>query len=82
MGTAKHLIGRLLNPALAMLNPSPPKRKTKRGAMIGTIREDHVQAWTSRFCEDLAKARVWSGLPASATSNEACANCKARSKLL
>lgn len=29
------------------------ERKSRYAAMIGTIREDNVQAWTSRFCGDL-----------------------------
>ncbi len=34
------------------------KRKSRYEAMIGTIRDDNVQAWTNSFCEDLANARV------------------------
>ena len=29
------------------------ERKARYQAMIGTIREDNIQAWTSRFCADL-----------------------------
>ncbi len=32
-------------------------RKSRYEAMIGTVRDDNVQAWTSSFCEDLANAR-------------------------
>ncbi|MBI1402093.1 MAG: trehalose-6-phosphate synthase [Porphyrobacter sp.] len=34
------------------------ERKARYQAMIGTIRDDNVQAWTRRFCEDLARARI------------------------
>lgn len=34
------------------------ERKTRYQAMIGTIRDDDVQAWTRRFCEDLAATRT------------------------
>jgi trehalose 6-phosphate synthase len=30
------------------------ERKSRFEAMIGTVREDNVRAWTSRFCDDLA----------------------------
>ncbi|MGY6550563.1 MAG: alpha,alpha-trehalose-phosphate synthase (UDP-forming) [Erythrobacter sp.] len=30
------------------------ERKARYEAMIGTIRDDNVQAWTKRFCDDLA----------------------------
>ena len=29
------------------------ERMARYEAMIGTIRDDNVQAWTLRFCEDL-----------------------------
>jgi len=33
------------------------ERKARYETMITTIRDDNVQAWTSRFCEDLAATR-------------------------
>ena len=33
------------------------ERKARYDVMIGTIRDDNVQAWTRRFCEDLAATR-------------------------
>jgi len=33
------------------------ERKSRYEAMVGTIREDTVQKWTRRFCEDLAASR-------------------------
>ncbi|MEQ5788535.1 trehalose-6-phosphate synthase [Erythrobacter sp. NFXS35] len=33
------------------------ERKARYAAMIGTIRADNVQAWTDRFCADLAASR-------------------------
>jgi trehalose 6-phosphate synthase len=36
------------------LDMPPEERKARYQAMIGTVREDNVQAWTARFCTDLA----------------------------
>lgn len=33
------------------------ERKARHAAMIDTIRDDNVQAWTKRFCSDLAASR-------------------------
>jgi trehalose 6-phosphate synthase len=32
------------------------ERKARYQAMVGTIRDDNVQDWTKRFCDDLASA--------------------------
>jgi trehalose 6-phosphate synthase len=34
------------------------ERRARYEAMIGTIREDNVQTWTERFCDDLAATRT------------------------
>jgi trehalose 6-phosphate synthase len=39
------------------------ERKARYEAMIGTIREDNVQAWTRRFCDDLAASRELQAQP-------------------
>ena len=39
---------------LAALDMPLAERKARYQAMIGTIREDNVQAWTKNFCADLA----------------------------
>ena len=36
------------------LDMSLEERKARYQAMIGTIRDDNVQDWTKRFCDDLA----------------------------
>ena len=39
------------------LDMSLEERKSRYQAMIGTVRDDNVQAWTKRFCDDLAAHR-------------------------
>lgn len=41
----------------AALDMPLAERKARYAAMIGTIREDSVQAWTRAFCDDLAAER-------------------------
>ncbi len=41
---------------LSALDMPLAERKSRYQAMIATIRDDNVQAWTKEFCEDLASA--------------------------
>ncbi|WP_067489763.1 trehalose-6-phosphate synthase [Erythrobacter sp. CCH5-A1] len=41
----------------AALDMPLAERKARYAAMIGTVREDSVQAWTRAFCDDLAAER-------------------------
>jgi trehalose 6-phosphate synthase len=48
----------LAHAILTALDMPLAERRARYEVMIETIREDDVQAWTSRFCKDLAKARI------------------------